>query len=336
MELNFDVNNIMQQDVESLGKSLEFLASNENTTDLLKSLHPLQLINFFKKVFDIFSTKNKREFANAENIFNQIIDVIDPWLTPNMSEVLCDVIKNPVRSQKEYAYLAFISLIKKNPQQIKICMPTLIHKFVSDLGDANKNIRNNVVLTLEAILACSGNSDLDSFIPVVLNGLQNPTSIYDCVEALASCVFVQNVEAPALAVTVPVMIRGLKDKKTATNRLACVIIDNMCKLIEHPKEILPFYSVLKSQLDRAADSISDPEARSVSQRALNTLKGACSGQEDAVFTKTVNDFVTLFNNDEILPADSELLSNLLTNMCNSHYFDKDSWYSLMQKYNLDN
>ena len=113
MELNFDMNNIMQQDIESLGKSLEYLSTNENSKDALQSLHPLQLINFFKKTFDIFSTKNKRVYSYGENVINQIIDIVDPWLTPNIAEVLCDVINNPSRSQKEYAYLAFISLLKK-------------------------------------------------------------------------------------------------------------------------------------------------------------------------------------------------------------------------------
>ncbi len=94
---------------------------------------------------------------------------------------------------------------------------------------------------MELILSCSGNNDLISFIPIVLKGLKDPNNIYDCVEALASCVFVQNVEAPALSITTPILLRGLTDKKTVTKRLACVIVDNMCKLIEHPKEILPFY-----------------------------------------------------------------------------------------------
>ena len=67
-------------------------------------------------------------------------------------------------------------------------------------------------------------------------------------------------------------MRGLKDKKTATRRLTCVIVDNMCKLIEHPKEILPFYANLKNELERCNDTMSDPEARKVSARALNTLK----------------------------------------------------------------
>ena len=89
---------------------------------------------------------------------------------------------------------------------------------------------------------------------------------------MASCVFVQIVEAPALAITLPIIQRGLNDKITATKRLTCIIIDNMCKLIEHPKEILPFYEKIKSLLEICNDIISDPEARAAN-RALNTLKG---------------------------------------------------------------
>ena len=55
-------------------------------------------------------------------------------------------------------------------------------------------------------------------------------------------------------------------------------------------------------MERAVDTISDPEARNVSNRALNTLKGACLDQEDAVFTKTYQDFATLFESANLLDA----------------------------------
>ena len=61
------------------------------------------------------------------------------------------------------------------------------------------------------------------------------------VEKLAGCVFVQNVEFRALAVILPILERGLKDKITEIRRKSCVIIDNMCKLIEDPKEIPSTY-----------------------------------------------------------------------------------------------
>ena len=133
----------------------------------------------------------------------------------------------------------------------------------------------------------------------VLRGLKQPDQIYSCVEELASCVFVQNVESPALAITVPILLRGLRDKNTATKRLSCVIVDNMCQLIEHPKEILPFYGVLKKNLELLSETISDPEARKVSARALNTLKGSCSGSENISFMKTSEDF------SKLIPANPE-------------------------------
>ena len=100
-----------------------------------------------------------------------------------------------------------------------------------------------------------------------------------CVEDLASCVFVKNVESPALSIITPILFRALNNKKTATKRKACIIIDNMCKLIEHPKEILPFYNRLKQSLEMCNETIADPEARNISNRALNTLKGCCNDND---------------------------------------------------------
>ena len=182
--------------------------------------------------------------------------------------------------------------------------------------------------------------DLDTFIPVVLEGIKNSEVIYDAVESLASCVFVQNVEAPALAITMPILMRGLNDKKTATRRLTCVIIDNMCKLIEHPKEILPFYKTLKHELERCNDIMSDPEARKVSTRALNTLKESCAENENAIFHKLSSEFEKMIleecDKKSCKPneRDVENLCVLTTNLCNSHYFEMDNWKAIYEKYNM--
>lgn len=110
--------------------------------------------------------------------------------------------------------------------------------------------------------------------PEMMNAIMKPTTIGEVVEKLASVVFVQAVETPALAVVVPVVSRGLKDKKEPTKRKACVIIDNMAKLVPDPRELLPFLDFLLPMLESASDSISDPEARGVAERAYGTLKRA--------------------------------------------------------------
>ena len=128
-------------------------------------------------------------------------------------------------------------------------MPKLIPIVANDVNNVNPNVKKEANNVLEKFLGCSGNNDLSIFIPSVLIGLKDTTTIEKSVEDLASCVFVQNVEAPALSIITPILLRALNDKKTATKRKACIIIDNMCKLVEHPKEILPFYGRLKSLLE---------------------------------------------------------------------------------------
>ena len=192
----------------------------------------------------------------------------------------------------------------------------------SYINDISPNLKTNSYNALNKLLKCSKNMDLDTFIPIVLTGIKDYNTTYDAVEALASCVFVQNVEAPALAITMPIILRGLNDKKTATRRLTCVIIDNMCKLIEHPKEILPYYKNLEEALERCNDTMSDPEARKISSRALNTLKESCANNENSIFHKLPNEFEELIQKevqDKNITLDQNTL-NLVSILFEKHEF----------------
>ena len=92
---------------------------------------------------------------------------------------------------------------------------------------------------MTAICNCTGNKDLEPFLPAVVDAASSIDKTHNCVEKLAGCIFEQNVEAPALAVTIPVLTRGLNDKNEEVKRTCCQIVDNMCKLVEDPAEVLP-------------------------------------------------------------------------------------------------
>ena len=111
-----------------------------------------------------------------------------------------------------------------------------------------------------AIDDLSGNKDLDPFIPIVLESLQDFNKVPLSIEQLAGCIFVQNIEYPALAVISPILKKGLRNDNTEIKRKSCVIIDNMCKLVKDPKEIYPLYDILKPLIEGCVDKISDPEA----------------------------------------------------------------------------
>merc|ERR1719197_2447889 len=126
-------------------------------------------------------------------------------------------------------------------------------------------------IAMTAICGCTGNGDIEPFIPSVIRANRDLKSVGVCVEELAGCIFVQNVEGPVLAVTTPVLQRGLNERDEEVKRKCCVIIDNMCKLVEDPKEVLPLSPVYQPLLEKNAASISNPEARSVAERALTTM-----------------------------------------------------------------
>ena len=329
--------------IDAFCDNIKNLYQDDNTIEW-SSIHDLHLINLIQQIFEIYKLKNKRPyFSYSERMMNDIINTIHPWSTPYVCDILSNYIKNPVRFEKQYAYVALKTLITKNQKQIKISMPELIPIVSSDINDVNQSVKTEASKILEILLKCSGNNDLDSFTPVVLKGLKDPTSIYDCVESLASCVFVQNVEAPALSLITPILQRGLIDKKTATRRLSCVIVDNMCKLIEHPKEILPFYSTLKTKMEYCTETISDPEARKMSNKSLNTLKSCCSVDETTKFMKEKQDFVEAItkhiseNSIKMNDIDLDYLALLITNMCNSNSFERNEWLQTFTKYmNVDN
>merc|ERR1719253_1775035 len=125
---------------------------------------------------------------------------------------------------------------------------------------------------MTAICGCTGNKDLEPFLPAVISAAQSLKHTHACVDKLAGCIFVQNVECPALAATLPVLARGLTDKSEEVVRTCCQIVDNMCKLVEDPAEVVPLLPQLEPLVRSSVERIADPEARGIAEKALATLQ----------------------------------------------------------------
>lgn len=75
-----------------------------------------------------------------------------------------------------------------------------------------------------------GNKDIDNVLPKIMSSIANPSEVTQCVHLLSATTFVQAVEAPALSVMVPLLLRGLRTRETAIKRKSALIIDNMSKV----------------------------------------------------------------------------------------------------------
>ena len=287
-------------------------------------------MDIFTNICAKFSDKNKLGYKENYNAGKDYIQNMNKWLCYDISCILKNMLNvNNTKYEKEYAYKLLIVLIKTCPKQISVSMSELIPIIINDTNSSIKEVKEKAIKCLEQLLYCSGNDDLNPFIPIVLNAIIDVSKIPETVEQLAGCVFVQRVENAALSVTTPILIKGLNHRQTEVKRKCCVIIDNMCKLVEHPKDIVSFSVVIKQLLDKYSDSISDPEARSVADKALNTLKSVLGSYELVI--KTKEDIIQLLN-EYIIDKDLDVLARSVANLCNYGEFDETIWENIFSLY----
>merc|ERR1712003_348809 len=90
----------------------------------------------------------------------------------------------------------------------------------------------------QAAKACLGecctvihNPDVQPIVPVLISANANPKENMGALDRLMGTTIVSQVDRPTLAIIVPVLGRGLRDRDVQTKRKCCVVVDNMCKLV---------------------------------------------------------------------------------------------------------
>ena len=157
------------------------------------------------------------------------------------------------------------------PSQLASCLPQIVPELTPCMTDTKKEVKKAAKATMAAALTVVGNSDIEPVLADLVQCIVKPSEVPELMHKLGAVVFVQTIDAPALAVMVPLLVRGLREKTTATKRQTAVIIENMSKLVENPIDAAPFLPLLLPALEKSSDSVSDPEARSVCERGLKQL-----------------------------------------------------------------
>lgn len=62
--------------------------------------------------------------------------------------------------------------------------------------------------------------------------------------------FVNSVDAPSLALLVPIVHRGLRERSAETKKKAAQIVGNMSSLVSEHKDMLPYLSLLLPEVKK--------------------------------------------------------------------------------------
>jgi len=217
------------------------------------------------------------------------------------------------------------------PEQLGNALPQVVPEVTACMTDTKKEVSEAAYAAMSAACDVIGNRDIEHMTSHILKSITNPEEVPEIMHALAGVTFVQSVQSPALAMVVPLLLRGLKSRVTATRRQSAVIIDNMSKLVDDPLDAAPFLPELMPALERSADAMSDPEARAVSERAsfqLNRLNDLVK----SIVTKGINyDLVLTTLKEKVsgVPAEGEValkhIASLVCSLMGVKHFDVEQW-----------
>jgi elongation factor 3 len=223
------------------------------------------------------------------------------------------------------------SFADHSPMQLGNALPQVVPEVTACMVDTKKEVKEAAHAAMSAACDVIGNRDIEHMTSHILRSITNPEEVPEIMHTLAGVTFVQSVQSPALAMVVPLLIRGLSSRVTATRRQAAVIIDNMSKLVDDPLDAAPFLPELMPALARSAESMSDPEARAVSERAsaqLNRLNDIISHLHTQGI-KFDNVLAALKTNASSAPAEAEFalahIASMICSLMGVKQFDVDSW-----------
>lgn len=122
----------------------------------------------------------------------------------------------------------------KNPE-ISALVPTLL----KGLSDPNEYTKYSLDILLQV-----------SFIACMLLILFSV--LFCCLNSIGwlQTTFVNSIDAPSLALLVPIVHRGLRERSADTKKRASQIVGNMCSLVTEPTDMIPYIGLLLPEVKK--------------------------------------------------------------------------------------
>lgn len=298
------------------------------------------MLSCLSKTLDCYSDKVSEIRILAEDITNRIVSQSNKY---SIKHILLPVFFKAMSQGKKWqtkrGALKIISSLTSVAQvEISNTLPEIIPHVTDCMWDTKPEVKREAKECMTNICNVVGNQDIEPFIPSLVECIAEPSQVPECIYKLAATTFVKTVDSPTLSIMVPLLVRAMNERTTAVKRQACVVIDNMCKLVDNPMEASLFLPKLRPGLEKVMETTAEPECREVAKRAYNTLIKLNTSERASVSISVdkvldiLKDVVYKhepgYNNDEILNHVAKLSAFLIDLKC----LELKVWQNMCDKY----
>tara|TARA_Y100000389_G_scaffold204765_1_gene259475 strand:+ start:5013 stop:5984 length:972 start_codon:yes stop_codon:yes gene_type:complete len=225
-------------------------------------------------VINLFDDKVKLVAASAKECLNTFFDIINPYAAEFMLPFLFEGMSNISWKIKVGCLQLLGKLALVAPTQVGQLLPYIVPKVSENMWDTKIEVKLAAKDSLSECCTVIHNPDVKPIVPDLIEANANPKQNAAALDRLMATTFISQVERSTLAIIVPLLSRGLRDRDVQTKRKVCVVVDNMCKLVCDAKDVEPFKEKLLPDLIRVEEEVPVPEIRAYGARARKTLEKA--------------------------------------------------------------
>jgi len=229
---------------------------------------------------------NKPTMDAAKEVGEQVIKQMNPFAMKQYMDILYDHFDSMKWQIKKGSLILLGSFAKHQSNIVKFNLPDMILRVIDMAGDVKPEVKAQANKCFEELCSVIDNVDIIKIIPDVIKAYMEPVKYTEqALDSLVATSFINEVDMSTLGLLVPILKKGMYEKKVAIKRRSALVIGNMCKLVNDPRTAAFFYPVLKPVLERGIDEIAIEEVRKVCQHSLDTLQRVSS--EAAEISDTV-------------------------------------------------
>ncbi|TFK26296.1 translational activator GCN1 [Coprinopsis marcescibilis] len=156
-----------------------------------------------------------------------------------------------------------------SPRQLSVSLPVVIPRLTGVLTDSHAQVRISANKSLKQFGEVISNPEIQAIVPVLLKALVDPTKTPNALSHLLKTSFMHYIDHSSLALVIPIVERGLRERGAETKKKAVQIVGNLASLTD-TKDFVPYLDELLPLVHVVlVDPV--PEARATAAKSLGTL-----------------------------------------------------------------